>query len=103
MTSNIPATDPTGAQELIDQGYQLLDVRTPEEWAAGHISGATHIPLDELPARLAEVGPRVVAMCKMGGRSAQATAYLINSGKSVVNLDGGIEGWQASGRPVSQD
>lgn len=85
----------------------LLDVREPDEWAAGHAPGAVHLPLMDIPARLEEV-PRdgdVVVVCRMGGRSAQAVAYLMQNGyDNVVNLDGGMRDWEAAGRPmVSED
>ncbi|MGY4718828.1 rhodanese-like domain-containing protein [Naumannella cuiyingiana] len=98
--TEIPGTDPAGAQRLIDEGYQLLDVRTQEEWDEAHVDGATHIPLDQLVERADEVGDRVVAMCKGGGRSARATAYLRSAGRDVINLEGGITGWVEQGRPV---
>jgi rhodanese-related sulfurtransferase len=85
----------------------LLDVREPDEWIAGHAPGAVHLPLMDIPARLEEV-PRdgtVVVVCRMGGRSAQAVAYLMQNGyDNVVNLDGGMRDWAAAGKPmVSED
>ena len=85
----------------------LLDVREPDEWVAGHAPGAVHLPLMDIPARLEEV-PRdgtVVVVCRMGGRSAQAVAYLMQNGyDNVVNLDGGMRDWAAAGKPmVSED
>ena len=85
----------------------LLDVREPDEWVAGHAPSAVHLPLMDIPARLEEV-PRdgdVVVVCRMGGRSAQAVAYLMQNGyDNVVNLDGGMRDWAAVGKPmVSED
>ncbi|WP_244246792.1 rhodanese-like domain-containing protein [Nocardioides euryhalodurans] len=79
----------------------LLDVREQVEWDHGHIDGATHLPLMELVARVDEVpSGRVVVVCKVGARSAQATAYLSQQGHDVVNLDGGMLEWAAAGRPM---
>ena len=81
----------------------LLDVREPDEWTAGHAPGAHHLPMMEVPARMAEIPAEgdVVVVCRMGGRSAQVTAYLVNQGwDNVRNLDGGMEDWTARGRPV---
>ncbi|TDT29111.1 rhodanese-like domain-containing protein [Naumannella halotolerans] len=100
MGEELPTTDPNGAEALVAEGYQLLDVRTQAEWDEAHVEGATHIPLDQLTERVGEVGPQVVAMCRSGGRSAQATAFLNHSGKEAVNLDGGILEWAAQGKPV---
>lgn len=89
------------------QDLAILDVREDDEWAAGHIDGALHIPLMELPARVAEVAaldaPQILVVCKVGGRSAQATGYLAQQGYAVVNLDGGMLDWAAAGRPMVSD
>jgi rhodanese-related sulfurtransferase len=80
----------------------LLDVREDDEWAAGHIEGATHIPMSGLLARVGEV-PKdgdVVVVCKVGSRSAQVTAYLRQQGwANVRNLDGGVVAWVRAGKP----
>jgi rhodanese-related sulfurtransferase len=85
----------------------LLDVRDPDEWVAGHAPEAVHVPMMDVPARLEEI-PRegeVVVVCRMGGRSAQVVAYLMQNGyDNVVNLDGGMRDWAAAGKPmVSED
>ncbi|OHV44345.1 rhodanese-like domain-containing protein [Pseudofrankia sp. BMG5.36] len=83
----------------------LLDVREPEEWAAGHIDGAAHIPMGELTGRLGEVprSARVVAVCRSGNRSARVTAYLVGGGWDAHNLEGGMMAWAALGRPMTAD
>ena len=87
----------------------ILDVREPDEWAAGHAPGAIHIPLGELPARLAELadagaGAGTVAVtCRGGGRSSRAVAWLSQQGYDVANLDGGMKAWQAAGKPMVAD
>ena len=80
----------------------LLDVRENDEWAAGHAEGAVHIPMGEVVARIAEVpdGGRVHVVCRVGGRSAQVTQYLIAQGMDAVNVNGGMLDWEAAGRPV---
>jgi rhodanese-related sulfurtransferase len=79
----------------------LVDVRRPDEWAEGHIAGATHIPLDELQARSSEVpdGP-VVFYCRTGDRSEMAAAAFRSAGRDATSLSGGLEAWEASGRSV---
>lgn len=87
----------------------VLDVREQDEWDAGHAAGALHVPMSELVQRLAEVterageGERVHVMCKVGGRSAQVTAYLLQQGMDAVNVDGGMLAWQESGRPLNSE
>ena len=80
----------------------VLDVREQDEWDAGHVAGSQHIPLGELMRRVHEVPQdrRVVVVCRSGGRSAQATAYLAARGWEAVNLHGGLQEWAAAGRPL---
>lgn len=87
----------------------LLDVREAEEWSAGRIAHAVHVPMMSVPQRLQyDPGPltpdaTIVVVCKMGGRSAQVTAWLRHQGYDAVNLDGGMLAWQAAGRPMEAD
>ncbi len=93
---------PTISVEDLPDGVAVLDVREPAEWDAGHVRDALHIPLMQLPARLTEVpsGQRVVCVCRVGARSAQATAFLTAHGIDAVNLAGGLHAWQAAGRAL---
>jgi len=86
----------------------LLDVREDDEWAAGHAEGAVHIPMGEFVARLDEVieqaaDRKVYVVCRVGGRSAQVTQYLLAQGVDAVNVDGGMLAWEAAGRPLVND
>ncbi|HMI47668.1 MAG TPA: MBL fold metallo-hydrolase [Gemmatimonadaceae bacterium] len=84
-------------------GLQVVDVRSPEEWSRGHLSGAIHIPLAQLPDRMAELDASapIVLQCKGGGRSSIATSFLQSRGLSnVSNLVGGFEAWVAKGFKV---
>ena len=91
----------------VPAGAYLLDVREDEEWVAGHPPGAHHLPMMQIPARLAEVPTtgEVVVACRVGARSAQVVAYLLGNGwDNVRNLDGGLVAWAGAGRPlVSED
>jgi rhodanese-related sulfurtransferase len=83
----------------------MLDVRTPEEYAEGHIPGVVLIPLAELPNRLAEVpkDKTLVVTCRSGNRSAQAAQLLRQQGYGDVhNMLGGIGAWQEAGYPVEK-
>jgi rhodanese-related sulfurtransferase len=94
---------PTVAVDDVDADAYLLDVREDDEWAAGHAPGAAHLPMMEIPSRLSDV-PKdrdVVVVCRVGGRSGQVVAYLVQQGyKNVSNLDGGMMRWAALGRPM---
>jgi rhodanese-related sulfurtransferase len=99
--SELPTITADQLAALPGPEWMLLDVRTDAEWDQGRIEGSTHIPLDQLIARVAEVSDKVVCICAVGGRSAQATAYLNSVGRDAVNLDGGVQAWEASGRPLA--
>lgn len=74
-------------------GVQLVDVRTSKEYQTGHLSGALHIPVDELRERLTELDPRkyTVVYCRVGFRGYLAALILQQSGfEQVANLTGGI-------------
>jgi rhodanese-related sulfurtransferase len=98
---NIPTVSISGVPDPLPEGLVVLDVREPVEWEHGHIDGSVHIPLMDLPGRLADVPDRqTLVVCKVGGRSAQAVGYLLQQGLDAVNLDGGLLDWEAAGRPL---
>lgn len=87
-------TDPVKARELAAQGAPVIDVRTQEEWDAGHLEKAKLIPVADLQGRLAEVdaltgsdkSKPIVVVCRSGGRAEKAKAMLLAAGYSnVVN------------------
>jgi rhodanese-related sulfurtransferase len=84
----------------------LLDVRTPEEFAEGHVPGATLVPVQELESRLGELEAYkqrgVVAYCEVGGRAGKAAELLRANGFTNVRLlDGSMKRWRAEGREVA--
>lgn len=91
----------TEAATQIDN-MQVLDVREDFEWRSGHIDGAVHIPLAQLPVRLEELDPArpVLAVCHVGQRSAMAAAFLRDRGFDVHNLEGGMDAWASRNLPV---
>jgi rhodanese-related sulfurtransferase len=97
----IPTVSVDGVPDPIPDDVTVLDVREPVEWQHGHIEGAVHIPLMELGARLHEVpAGRTLVVCQVGGRSAQAVAYLNQQGHEAFNLHGGMVDWADAGRPM---
>lgn len=94
----VPAVE---ARSVPPDAY-LLDVREPDEWSAGHAPHAVHIPLGELRSRVGEVPADrdVYVVCRSGGRSAQAAAFLNAEGWSATNVDGGMQDWATAGRPL---
>ena len=82
--------------------FQVVDVRYPNEWEAGHIDGAVHIPGDYVFDRVGELDPSrpVVTVCRSGSRSAEAAKDLTSEGFDVQNLEGGLDAWVAEGLPI---
>ena len=80
----------------------VLDVRSPEEFASGHVPGARNVAYDEVATRLAELGParEVVVYCERGPRAAKAAAVLASAGFEVRHLTGDMSGWREQGLPV---
>ncbi len=79
--------DGSTAKLLAASGAKVVDVRTPEEFASGHVPGAINIPFDELPRRAAEIGPPatpVVLYCRSGRRSGIAVDALQKAGFSKL-------------------
>jgi rhodanese-related sulfurtransferase len=97
--------DREGARKLLDEGAQLIDVRADHEWQAGHIAGASHIPLDELPQRTGEIDQDrpVVLYCRGGNRSSMATDALAEAGFDAAKLGEGITGWEEEGLPLEPE
>jgi rhodanese-related sulfurtransferase len=91
------------ALAALGENAVVLDVREPDEYAAGHVPGAVLIPLGEVVQRLDEVpqGGPLHVICHSGGRSARATAWLEQQGVEAVNVAGGTSAWIAAGQPVA--
>src|SRR6476619_1378647 len=92
--------DVRSVKQMLDDGerFVLLDCREASEVATARIAGSRHIPMREIPARLAELAPhkseRIIVHCHHGGRSLRVTQFLRQQGfEQVQNLSGGIEAW----------
>lgn len=93
------------ARKMVEEGAQLVDVRADHEWQAGRITGATHIPLPELPQRTGELDQDrpVVIYCRGGNRSSMATTALTEAGYDAVKLSEGIVGWAGDDLPLEPE
>jgi rhodanese-related sulfurtransferase len=91
----------------LQPGALLLDVREHDEWTAGHIDGAVHVPMYHVPDRISDepfdAAHPVYVICKVGSRSAHVTAWLNQQGYDAYNVDGGMLAWAATGRPMTSD
>lgn len=81
----------------------LLDVREEHEWAEGRAPGAVHIAMGELRQDSVPRDRPVLAVCRVGGRSAAVAEALEGIGYDVKNVAGGMLSWQAAGLPVVRD
>lgn len=90
-----PLTSSTDAKSLVAGGATLVDVRSPEEFASGHIQGAINIPVQQIDSRAAEIptGKPVVLYCRSGARSGQAASILRGKGRADVHNLGGMSNW----------
>jgi len=97
--NGIPTVGVAGVPDPLPDDVVVLDVREPVEWVHGHIEGALHIPMSELPGRLDELpDARTLVVCKVGSRSARVVMWLVQQGRDAINLDGGMMDWDAAGR-----
>ncbi len=101
--AEIREVDTAGGEELLAEGWTLLDVREPDEYEQGAIAGSVHIPRGQLESsienRVPDRSTPLVAMCAGGVRSAFAAVTLTQMGYTdVVSMDGGFNKWKDEGR-----
>jgi rhodanese-related sulfurtransferase len=108
----VPAPAPPDAPEItvaeflrdgVGAKAQVVDVREPDEWAAGHMPGSVLIPMGEVGSRLGELDRErpVVTVCRSGRRSLFSAAELLEAGlRDVRSLAGGMIAWVEAGQPV---
>jgi rhodanese-related sulfurtransferase len=91
------------AEAMWRAGDLVVDVRTAEEYADGHIAGAVHVPLDRI-AFLHEDLPagQVIAVCSMGNRSRRGAETFARLGRTAFSLQGGTKAWAAAGLPIER-
>lgn len=108
QAANPPSVEPKSVGERIawaDRSLVLLDVRTPAEYAEGHLPGAINIPHTELASRVAELSESrdsdIVVYCRSGTRAEQALGVLKDAGfKRLFHLQGDYRRWSEEKRPV---
>lgn len=100
VQAQVPTIAPSEFRQMIRNkaAYFLIDVRQPDEFAAGHIDGAVLMPLDQLPQTYKRIpkGITLVVYCRSGHRSAQAVSFLRENGYTkAISLNGGYLAWQS--------
>ncbi|HYN75563.1 MAG TPA: rhodanese-like domain-containing protein [Candidatus Limnocylindria bacterium] len=106
VSTSVTLVNPSAAQALITDGSPVLDVRRPDEFAAGHVEGAVNVNLEspDFAQQLAALDPAApwVVYCRSGNRSAVATAQMESLGFSrLYDVAGGITAWEQDGLPVT--
>jgi rhodanese-related sulfurtransferase len=83
---------------------QVIDVRSPSEFAAGHIPGAINIPMDQIESRLDDLAPTrpIILVCQMGKRARMTAGLLEPCHLQLSVLEGGTKAWMQAGLPVVQ-
>lgn len=102
MSQNTPEIDIDKLATSAEQRATVIDVREPNEYVAGHVPGATPVPMGQLPSRLGELDRSrpVYVVCASGNRSAAMTDVLVANGFDAYSVAGGTAAWARSGRPV---
>jgi rhodanese-related sulfurtransferase len=92
-------------EQAIKEGAFVLDVREDWEFENGHVPNAHHIPLNDVPDRLAELPKEasIWVICQSGGRSMTAANYLETEGFTAISVAGGTGGWIVDGKDVSME
>ena len=93
---------PAKAKEAQDAGAMLIDVRESQEYRSGHAPGAKHISVQVIERRLGEIPKEreIIVVCQSGMRSQKAAEILSRNGYKVMNVSGGMIGWQRAGQKV---
>jgi len=105
VINEIDVSDLVALMQSNPDNIQIVDVRQPQEVAAGAIAGTENIPMVSIPLRANEISDdkQVVLVCRSGARSGQCTAWLMQNGKSNVhNLRGGIIAWANNGFQIER-
>jgi rhodanese-related sulfurtransferase len=84
-----------------DPGLQMIDVRSPEEYAIGHVPRAVNIPLDQVETRLPDLGARVAILCHSGTRASMACELLYAHHPDLLVVEGGTQAWIAAGNKIT--
>lgn len=98
-----PTITVSEVRTIAPRQLQMVDVRSPSEFASGHVPGAVNIPMDQIEARLGDLRSDVpvVLICQAGAR-ARTTADLLQSrAREITVLEGGTDAWKGSGLPAT--
>src|SRR6476469_10782732 len=103
--NSMPEVSPPDAKKIIEAGSQVVDVRTDVEYEAGHIPGASHIPVADLQQRSGEFDKdkAVLLYCRSGNRSGPIADAFAASGFDEHSIEGGLLAWSEAGLELEPD
>lgn len=109
--NSVPEQGIDALEAALAAGAPLLDVREADEWHDERIEGGLHVPLGDVPDRVADITSHAASggdspadlwiVCAAGGRSMKAAEFLAAQGLSTINVAGGTKAWVAAGKPFS--
>jgi rhodanese-related sulfurtransferase len=103
VSASFEEIDVPTAEAMWRAGDLVVDVRTADEYADGHIAGALHVPLDRIAFLLDELpAGQVIAVCSMGNRSRRGAETFARLGRTAFSLRGGTKAWAAAGLPIER-
>jgi rhodanese-related sulfurtransferase len=91
--NNTPSVEAENLEDLLQEGYQLIDVREQDEWDAGHHKRANHLPMGEAVEKIDtfNIEEKYIFVCRSGARSGSVTNFMISKNVESYNLTGGME------------
>ena len=91
--NNTPSVEPENLEDLLQEGYQLIDVREQDEWDAGHYKSASHLPMGEVVDKIDNFNneEKYIFVCRSGARSERVTNFMISKNVESYNLTGGMK------------
>lgn len=92
LFKKVPSISAQDLQKELTKPIELIDVRSPMEFAQGHIPKAKNVPLDEIKTYKPK-GKKIYVVCQSGPRSKQATQFLVSKGLDAYNVQGGMMSW----------
>lgn len=101
MAAEFKSVDATTASRIVAGGAHVVDIRSEQEWRAGHIEGSDRVAANRISSHSVGRADTVIAVCANGSRSKKAARKLAKEGYRVYHLDGGLEAWHAAGLPLT--
>ena len=91
--NNTPSVEPENLEDLLQEGYQLIDVGEQDEWDAGHHESASHLPMGEVSEKIDNFNneEKYIFVCRSGARSERVTKFMISKNVESYNLTGGMK------------